>query len=121
MAEAGDTMEKIATDEMERLRSIGKVQNYIKDKDTAKLRQAAMLTQMDGEMKLRRETVVKRLKIEQNCVLLISLKYSFSSLTRGGIQVEQVRSWEGRANMLGAHSILHIKYTESYSSYINIY
>ena len=65
MAEAGDTMEKIATDEMERLRSIGEVQNYIKDKDAAKLRQAAMLTQMDGEMKLRRETVAKRLKIEQ--------------------------------------------------------
>eukprot|EP00964_Phaeocystis_antarctica_P086625 scaffold54877_cov67-Phaeocystis_antarctica.AAC.1 len=62
MAEVGDTMEKIAANEMARMARVPEVLAYISNKDKAKLRQEAMLKQMDVEMATRRDAVAKRLK-----------------------------------------------------------
>ena len=62
MAEFGDTMEKIAADEMARLRQLPDVLHWIPDKVQAKARQAAMLKQLDDECHNRRDAVNKRLK-----------------------------------------------------------
>ena len=62
MAEFGDTMEKIAADEMARLRQLPDVLQWIPDKVQAKARQAAMLKQLDEECYNRRDAVNKRLK-----------------------------------------------------------
>ena len=55
-------MEKIAANEMARMARVPEVLAYISNKDKAKLRQEAMLKQMDVEMATRRDAVAKRLK-----------------------------------------------------------
>jgi hypothetical protein len=62
MAEFGDTLEKIAADEMARLRQLPDVLHWIPDKVQAKARQAVMLKQLDDECHNRRDAVNKRLK-----------------------------------------------------------
>ena len=63
MAEYGDTLEKIAADEIKRLREIPEVMKLFPDKATAKARGDKMLEQLDKEIFGRRDAVNKRLKI----------------------------------------------------------
>ena len=63
MAEGGDTMEKIAADEMARIRELPDVLRAMSNKTKAQAREDAMLKQMDAEMATRREAVTKRLRI----------------------------------------------------------
>ena len=63
MAEGGDTMEKIAADEMARIRELPDVFRAMSNKTKAQAREDAMLKQMDAEMATRREAVTKRLRI----------------------------------------------------------
>lgn len=59
----GDTLEKIAADEIARLQQIPEVMKLFPDKATAKARGEKMLEQLDKEIFGRRDAVNKRLKI----------------------------------------------------------
>ena len=62
MAEPGDTLEKIAADELARILKLPEVLKGISDNAVRKARQEKMLTQIDDEMEMRRAAVIKRLK-----------------------------------------------------------
>jgi len=62
MAEPGDTLEKIAADELARILKVTEVLKGIPDNAMRKARQEKMLAQIDDEMEMRRAAVIRRLK-----------------------------------------------------------
>ena len=65
MAEPGDTLEKIAADELARILKVTEVLKGIPDNAMRKARQEKMLAQIDDEMEMRRAAVIKRLKTSE--------------------------------------------------------
>ena len=62
MAEPGDTLENIASDELARILKVTEVLKGIPDNAMRKARQEKMLAQIDDEMEMRRAAVLRRLK-----------------------------------------------------------
>ena len=113
MAEFGDTLEKIAADEMARLRQLPDVLHWITDKVQAKARQAAMLKQLDEECYNRRDAVNKR------------LKHALAREMQAAKDMRPIKraAKHQRVGMHIAYCIVYCKYIEPYHSrsYIESY
>ena len=72
MAEPGDTLEKIAADELARILKLPEVLKGISDNAVRKARQEKMLTQIDDEMEMRRAAVIRAV----SCFCCITASYT---------------------------------------------